>query len=43
MVAAGAKAVMVAAKATTVDVLADVAVVDGVVPFQAMSIIPCLC
>ncbi len=37
MVAARAEMVMVAAGAATVDVLADVAMVDGVVPFQAAS------
>jgi hypothetical protein len=43
MVAARAKAVVVVAEATTMDVLADVAMVDGAVPFQAASVIPCLC
>ncbi len=37
LVAAGAKTVMVADGATSVDVLADVAMVDGVVPFRATS------
>jgi hypothetical protein len=37
VVAAGAKMVMVVAGATTVDVLADMAVVDRAVPFQATS------
>ncbi len=37
VVVAEAKTVMVAAGAASVDVLADVAVVDGLVPFQATS------
>jgi hypothetical protein len=37
VVAAGAKRVMVVAGAVTVDVLVDMAVVDGVVPFRAAS------